>query len=107
MSEEFKDFTATPTLTLDPFQDKAAPVLQQETALKPEEAGWDDSMLTVEEKQMVDDFAKQIDLKNSNDITVRRRRPEERPIFPKKPWIMLKHRIWARSGSFSEALFQN
>ena len=54
MSEEFKDFTATPTLTLDPFQDKAAPVLQQETALKPEEAGWDDSMLTVEEKQMVD-----------------------------------------------------
>ena len=68
MSEEFKDFTATPTLTLDPFQDKAAPVLQQETALKPEEAGWDDSMLTVEEKQMVDDFAKQIDLKNSNLI---------------------------------------
>lgn len=43
-------------------------MLQQETALKPEEAGWDDSMLTVEEKQMVDDFAKQIDLKNSNLI---------------------------------------
>ena len=70
MSEEFKDFTATPTLTLDPFQDKAAPVLQQETALKPEEAGWDDSMLTVEELQP--------------DITVRRRRPEENGRFFRK-----------------------
>lgn len=85
MSEEFKDFTATPTLTLDPFQDKAAPVLQQETALKPEEAGWDDSMLTVEEKQMVDDFAKQIDLKNSNLILqYGRRRPEENGRFFRK-----------------------
>ena len=85
MSEEFKDFTATPTLTLDLFMDKAAPVLQQETALKPEEAGWDDSMLTVEEKQMVDDLQKQIDLKKLQpDITVRRRRPEENGRFFRK-----------------------
>ena len=84
MSEEFKDFTATPTLTLDPFQDKAAPVLQQETALKPEEAGWDDSMLTVEEKQMVDDFAKDRSEELQPDITVRRRRPEENGRFFRK-----------------------
>ncbi len=69
MSEEFKDFTATPTLTLDPMPEAAAaPAPAPETRLVQDEAGWDDSMLSTEEKQMVVDFSKQIDLKNSNLI---------------------------------------
>ena len=69
MSEEFKDFTATPTLTLNPMPEAAAaPAPAPETRLVQDEAGWDDSMLSTEEKQMVVDFSKQIDLKNSNLI---------------------------------------
>ncbi len=67
MSEEFKDFTATPTLTLEPFQEEPAQpaVLQEE---RPAEPIWDDSILSEEEKQVVSNFAGQIDLRNSNMI---------------------------------------
>lgn len=68
MSAEFKDFTETPTLTLEPFQvqEKAevAPVKEE----PPAEPAWDDSMLTDEERQTVENFAKQIDLTNSGVI---------------------------------------
>ena len=64
MSEEFKEFTETPVLTLDPFQDQAQPPVQ----VQPAEPGWDDSMLSEEERRMVDQFTKQIDLHNSNII---------------------------------------
>lgn len=67
--DEFKDFTATPTLTLNPLaEEKELPAAAQETAVKPVEPEWDDSILTEEEKQMVNDFSRQIDLKNSNMI---------------------------------------
>ncbi|MDY3918699.1 MAG: toxic anion resistance protein [Candidatus Limivivens sp.] len=72
MSEEFKDFEAipTPTLTLDPFgtpQTKEQPaVIQEET--KPEVPVFEESNLTPEERKMVDEFAKQIDLTNSGMI---------------------------------------
>ena len=47
MSEEFKDFTATPTLTLNPVaEESAVPAMAQETRVQPNEAGWDDSMLS-------------------------------------------------------------
>ena len=50
MSEEFKDFTATPTLTLNPVaEESAVPAMAQETRVQPNEAGWDDSMLSAEE----------------------------------------------------------
>ena len=66
MSEEFKDFTETPVLTLDPFQEEPQPLqVQQE---KPTEAGWNESMLSEDERRMVDQFTKQIDLHNSNII---------------------------------------
>ena len=67
MSEEFKEFTETPVLTLDPFQDQAQPPVQVQQE-KPAEPGWDDSMLSEEERRMVDQFTKQIDLHNSNII---------------------------------------
>ena len=58
MSEEFKDFTATPTLTLNPMPEAAAaPAPAPETRLVQDEAGWDDSMLSTEEKQMVVDLS--------------------------------------------------
>lgn len=67
MSDEFLDFTATPTLTLDPLpQENALPAQVPKAEIKPAEPEWDDSILSVEEKQMVEEFSKQIDLKNSN-----------------------------------------
>ncbi len=62
-----------PTLTLDPFgegkkepQAPAVPSMEgQESAVKEETAALDEGMLTPEERKMVDDFSKQIDLKNS------------------------------------------
>lgn len=63
MSNEFKDMSTTPTLTLDPFQtqEKKKPPVAQ-----PEEPALDDSMLTEEERRMVDSFAEQIDLTDSS-----------------------------------------
>ena len=62
MSNEFQDLSTTPTLTLDPFQtrEKTTPAEQQK-----EEPGLDESILTDEERRMVDAFAQQIDLTNS------------------------------------------
>lgn len=66
MSEEFKDFTVTPTLTFEPLKEEApiAEVKKEEPA-KPE---MDDSILSPEERKMVDDFSKQIDIRNSAAI---------------------------------------
>lgn len=66
MSDEFKDFTVTPTLTFEPLQEEApvAEVKKEEPA-KPE---MDDSILSPEERKVVDDFAKQIDIRNSAAI---------------------------------------
>ena len=58
MGTEFKDLDTTPTLTLDPFQaadKKETPAVQQV-----EEPVLDDSILTEEERQTVEAFAKQI-----------------------------------------------
>ncbi len=64
MSDEFKDVSTVPTLTLEPFQEeeKKKPVVQ------PEEPKLDDTILTEEERRMVDAFAQQIDLTNSSMI---------------------------------------
>ena len=65
------DTTATPTLTLDPFAGtEDAPVVAElvlETS-EPKEIIAADTSLTPEEQKMVDDFAMQIDLTNSNVI---------------------------------------
>jgi len=66
MDNEFKDFTTTPTLTLDPALEEAT---VEATAAKPQEpAALDDSMLSDQERKMVNDFAGQLDLKNSKVI---------------------------------------
>ena len=66
---EFKDFTTTPTLTLDPFaEQEMLPEVIEEAEVVPAEPGWDDSILNDEERQMVEAFSNQIDLKNSNMI---------------------------------------
>lgn len=62
MSNEFKDMDTSPTLTLEPFaaqEEKKTPVAQAE------EQALDDSVLTEEERRMVNTFAEQIDLTNS------------------------------------------
>ena len=51
MSEEFKDFAPTPTLTLDPFQTPPEPELPVERQEKPV---FDENVLTAEERKMAD-----------------------------------------------------
>lgn len=66
MSEEFKEFTEAPTLTLEPFKEKnevAEVKVQQEM-----EASWEEPELSEEEQRMVEQFASQIDLNNTNII---------------------------------------
>lgn len=66
MSDELKDFTVTPTLTFEPLQEEAPIVeVKKEEPAKPE---MDDSILSPKERKMVDDFAKQIDIRNSAAI---------------------------------------
>lgn len=64
---ELKDFDTVPTLTLDPVleTDTPQPVIVAE---EPERPALDDSILSPEERQMVDSFSQQIDLHNSNMI---------------------------------------
>lgn len=71
MSDEFKDFDAAPTLTLNPFgetpktKEMPAEVKTEAPVPKPE---LDDSILSDEERKLVDNFAEQIDLKDSGTI---------------------------------------
>lgn len=61
MNNEFEEFAAAPTLTLEPFQ-------EEKQAIKPaalEEGSFDGSILSESEKQAVNTFASQIDLTNS------------------------------------------
>ncbi len=67
MDNEMKDFaqTATPTLTFEPFKEETvqtAPQTKEEVSVPT----LDESSLSTEERKMVDDFASQIDLGNSN-----------------------------------------
>lgn len=70
MDNEFKDFGAAPQLTLDPFQEMEQTMKEAVPAVKEEEPApvFDESMLSEDERRMVDSFAKQIDLSNSNVI---------------------------------------
>ena len=69
MSEEFKEFAEAPTLTLDPFPQEApqAPAVQPQ-AQQPAEPEWNDSILSEEERRMVDQFTTQIDLHNTSIV---------------------------------------
>ncbi|WP_050697638.1 toxic anion resistance protein [Anaeromassilibacillus senegalensis] len=57
----------TPTLTFEPFKEETPSVLQKAPEKEPAPV-FDDSMLTPEERQMVDSFASQIDLHNTSMI---------------------------------------
>ena len=65
MSEEFMEFTETPTLTLEPFEEKAPAA---EVSVKQEMAALEEPVLTQEEQRMVEQFTSQIDLNNTNII---------------------------------------
>ena len=56
MSDAFKDVSTVPTLTLEPFQAEE----EKKPAVQPEEPKLDDTILTEEERRMVDAFAQQI-----------------------------------------------
>lgn len=65
MDMEFKEAT-TPTLTMDPFQEvQKAEIVSVAT---PEPEPMDDDILSPEERKMVDDFSKQINLDDSTAI---------------------------------------
>lgn len=66
MSDEFNMDNPTPTLTFEPFGAET----KQEVVVEPEKEKLvvEEPSLTPEEQKMVDDFAKQIELSNSNMI---------------------------------------
>lgn len=68
MSDEFKEFDEAPA----PVLTFGAPVTEEKEVPaepeKPEEPQLDDSILTEEERKMVDDFSKQINLNDTNGI---------------------------------------
>lgn len=64
MSNEFNEFATTPTLTLEPFVTEEKQLIIE----KEEKPEFDESVLTAEEKQVVAQFAQQIDLTNSQMI---------------------------------------
>ncbi len=57
------DAPATPTLTLDPAEDLAAPQPQKQVAPDPQAV-----RLSPEEQAMVDSFAQKIDITNSQQV---------------------------------------
>ncbi len=65
MSEELKEFTEKPSLTLEPFPEKASAEVIKE---KDPEPAWDETILSEEEQRMVEQFIGQIDLHNSNIV---------------------------------------
>lgn len=66
MNDAFENFNTTPTLTFDPLPEEKEP--EQPAVQEEKQPVLDDSILSDEEKNMVDQFAKQIDLHNSNAI---------------------------------------
>ncbi len=69
MNEELKD--AVPTLTFEPFEEEKATglsVQEQAAPAAPEASVFDESSLTPQEKQMVEDFSSKIDLANTNMV---------------------------------------
>ena len=69
MSVDLKDLEATPTLSLDPFgemeKEAEVPAAPAPETVKP---AFDESILNDDERKMVDNFVKQIDLTNNNMI---------------------------------------
>lgn len=71
MDNEFKDFTATPTLTFDvapETKEAPAPTASSELAEKAADPAFSENNLTPEELQMVNEFSQKIDLHNSQAI---------------------------------------
>lgn len=68
MSDNFKEFQTAPTLVFDdmPIIEEEKKEMEEIPAKEP--APMDDSMLTSEEKEMVENFTQQIDLSNTNAI---------------------------------------
>ena len=67
MSEAFKEFQTAPTLVFDEVPEMEEKAELAETAAKEPEP-MDDSVLSAEERAMVDSFSQQIDLNNTNAI---------------------------------------
>lgn len=70
MNDDFMNSTPTPTLTFDPFPEAKQEIVETVETVQeqPAEPAFDESTLTQEERQMVDNFASQIELTNSNLI---------------------------------------
>lgn len=64
MSDEFKEFDVTPTLTFGVEEEKTVPKEPE----KPTDPNMTEDVLSAEERQMVESFSKQIDIRNSAAI---------------------------------------
>lgn len=69
MGEEFKDFGETPTLTLEPaFGAPKEEIMVPEPEAEAAKKEMEQTVLSPEEQQMVNDFAEKIDIENINQI---------------------------------------
>ncbi len=68
MSDTLEEFSEAPVLTLDPFSEKAEAAEAGQKQELEEAPAWDDTMLSEEERRMVDQFTSQIDLHDSNIV---------------------------------------
>lgn len=64
MSDAFKDFDVTPTLTFGVEEEKPAPKEPEKSA----DPNMTEDVLSAEERQMIENFSKQIDIRNSAAI---------------------------------------
>ena len=87
-----------PTLTLDPFAEAKAEIVEKKPEELVEEQAVPEMELTPEEQKMVDDFAGQIDLTRRYCSTVRGVRKRSQ-ISLRQHLAMSGPRIWARLDS--------
>ena len=77
MDNEFKDFTATPTLTFDvapETKEAPAPAASSELAEQAADPAFSENNLTPEELQMVNEFSQKIDLHKSCNMVLEHRK---------------------------------
>ena len=88
-----------PTLTLDPFAEAKAEIVEKKPEELVEEQAVPEMELTPEEQKMVDDFAGQIDLTNTQYCSTVRGVRKRSQISLRQHLAMSGPRIWARLDS--------
>ena len=98
MGNEFTGFEDNaPTLTLEPDLGESKAEVAAEPEAEAVKKEMEQTVLSPEEQQMVDSFAKKIDIENTSQILSTAPEPRRKwLIFPMLPLKMCVHRIWEK-----------